>query len=266
MSELLEIIISAVDQATDVFQGRNDTVSTSADAIQTEFEQATAEVERLTEELAAIYMGDVEGDAEAVEAALAAAEAEAERLGQALDNVEQESEETKDSIDGMADLMSFQQISEWVTQLADAMWEVADKAGTVQDSWTRMGLAAEGAGIPVDQMKNSVSELSSETGRAGGNVREAFIAMSSAGVTELSAMESAFKGAAAQSFILGTDVDSLVNKFSGMAMKSSIAERTLKGTGITVDELGTVLGLQGATIDEVNAKWETMILMQEWLH
>ena len=41
-------------------------------------------------------------------------------------------------------------------------------------------------------------------------------------------------------------------------MKSSIAERTLKGTGVTVDELGQVLGIQGATIDDINEKWETM--------
>lgn len=258
MSELLEIIISAVDQATDVFQGIGDTVSSSADEIQSQFEQATSEVERLEEELAAIYMGDIEGDAEAVETALSEAQDEAERLAQAIDDIEKESDETKESIDGIADLMAFQQVSEWVGQLADKMWELADKAGTVQDSWTRMGLAAEGANIPVDQMKDSVSALSSETGRAGGSIRESFIAMSSAGVTELSAMESAFKGASAQSFILGTDVDSLVNKFSGMAMKSSIAERSLKGTGITVEELGDVLGIQGATIDDVNAKWETM--------
>ena len=265
MSELLEIIISAVDQASDVLDSitgsandMGDEITGSLEQTQAAFDNANAEVERLTEELAAIYMGDVEGDAEAVEAALAAAQDEAQRLAQAIDDVEKESDESKDALDSMADLASFQQIGEWVTQLADAMWQVADKAGTVQDSWTRLGLAAEGANIPVDQMKNSVSALSSETGRAGGSIRESFIAMSSAGVTELSAMESAFKGASAQSFILGTDVDNLVNKFSGMAMKSSIAERTLKGTGITVDELGSVLGIQGATIDDVNAKWETM--------
>ena len=247
-----------MDQASDVFQGIGDTVGSTADELQTQFEQATAEVEQLEQELAAIYMGDVEGDAEAVEAALASAEEEAQRLADAIDNVEQEGQETSDALEGMADLMAFQQVSEWVTQLADAMWQVADKAGTVQDSWTRLGLAAEGANIPVDQMKNSVSQLSSETGRAGGTIRESFIAMSSAGVTSMEAMQTAFKGASAQSFILGTDVESLVNKFSGMAMKSSIAERTLKGTGITVEELGSVLGIQGATIDDVNAKWETM--------
>ena len=89
MSELLEIIISAVDQASDVFQGIGDTVGSTADELQTQFEQATAEVEQLEQELAAIYMGDVEGDAEAVEAALASAEEEAHRLADAIYNVEQ---------------------------------------------------------------------------------------------------------------------------------------------------------------------------------
>lgn len=258
MSELLEIIISAVDQASDVFQGIGDTVGSSADEIQTQFEQATSEVERLTEELAAIYMGDVEGDAEAVEAALASAEAEAERLGQALNDVETEGEETKDSLDGMADLMAFQQISEWVGQLADKMWELADRAGQVQDSWARLGLAAEGANIPVDQMKESVSQLSGETGRAGGQIRESFIEMTGAGIESMDTMETLFKGASAQAFIHGTTVDALANKYTGMAMKSSIAERTLKGTGITVQDLGDALGMQGASLDEINAKWETL--------
>ena len=218
MEEIIDIILQAVDNASEVFTGVIDSATEMGDSIQ-------------------------EG---------------ADGAADSLDNVETEAEEAKESIDAMADLMAFQAISEYVNQLADAMWQLADKAGTVQDSWTRMGLAAEGAGIPIEQMKSSVSSLAEETGRAGGSIRESFISMSSAGVTELSAMEAVFKGASAQAFILGTDVESLTSKFSGMAMKSSIAERTLKGTGVTVEELGQVLGIQGATIDDVNAKWETM--------
>ena len=218
MEEIIDIILQAVDNASEVFTGVIDSATEMGDSIQ-------------------------EG---------------ADGAADSLDNVETEAEEAKESMDAMADLMAFQAISEYVNQLADAMWQLADKAGTVQDSWTRMGLAAEGAGIPIEQMKSSVSSLAEETGRAGGSIRESFISMSSAGVTELSAMEDVFKGASAQAFILGTDVESLTSKFAGMAMKSSIAERTLKGTGVTVEELGQVLGIQGATIDDVNAKWETM--------
>ena len=241
--EEIEIILRAIDDASNTFEA----VSSSAEDIGNSIDSITSS-----------GLDDVANSADNAGAGMSSADGDAQGLANSIDNIETEANESKEALDGMADLMAFQEISGWVNQAADAMWQLADKAGTVQDSWTRVGLAAEGAGIPVDNMKKSIGDLSAETGRAGGSVRESFIAMSSAGVTELSAMESAFKGASAQSFILGTDVDSLVNKFSGMAMKSSVAERTLKGTGITVEELGDALGIQGATIEDVNAKWETM--------
>jgi len=270
MADTMEIIISAVDSASEVFQsiiesaqGMGDTIQESLDGasfdeMSSALDNANAEVERLTDELAGIYMGDIEGDAEAVEAALAAAQEEAQRLSDALAEAGDNSQGMEDAVNGIESLMAFQAIGEYVTSLADAMWEVTDRAGNVQDSWDRLGLAAEGAGINVDDMKESVSSLSSETGRAGGTIREAFINMTSAGISDMGTMQTVFKGASAQAFILGTDVDALANKFAGMSMKSSIAERTLKGTGITVDELGDALGLHGATIDEINDKWETL--------
>ena len=274
MSELLEIILSAVDNASDVIDGIGNTAKDTADAIQDSFggdsfdtmtaslEEANSEVERLEEELAAIYMGDIEGDAEAVEAALAAAQEEAQRLSDALKEAGESGGGLEESVNGIESLMAFQEISGYVTQLADVMWQAADTAGTVQDSWTRMGLAAEGAGINVDSMKGAVSDLSAETGRAGGSIRESFIAMTSAGITDMETMQTVFKGASAQAFILGTDVDSLANKFSGMAMKSTLSERTLKGTGVTMEELAEAMGMTGATADEVKAKWSELDVNQ----
>ena len=218
MDEQIDIILSAIDDASDTFQSVADSATEMGDALQTGAEQGSS------------GLGDVEEGADTAGSAL----------------------------ESMANLQIFEQLSGYVTQVADTLWDLADRAGSVSDSWTRVGLAAEGAGINIDDMKDSVTNLASETGRAGGSVRESFIQMSGAGIENLSTMETLFKGASAQAFILGTDVDGLVNKFSGMAMKSSIAERTLKGTGITVEELGEVLGIQGATIDDVNAKWETM--------
>ena len=65
-------------------------------------------------------------------------------------------------------------------------------------------------------------------------------------------------GAGEQATLLGTDIDSMANKMSGLAMRSSVMERTLANTGITVEELGEALGIQGATIDDINDKWATM--------
>ena len=274
MSELLEIIIQAVDNASDAFESIKDSVQETDEAIQNSFDgsdfegmnaaldEANAEVERLTEELAGIYMGDIEGDAEAVEDALAAAQDEAAKLKDEIENTKDQTSETNSEMEGLEGILGGIAGMEVFTQLSDALMDMANKAGTVQDSWTRMGLAAEGAGIDVGSMKGAVTSLASETGRAGGQIRESFIAMTSAGISDMSTMQTLFKGASAQAFILGTDVETLANKFSGMAMKSSIAERTLKGTGITVNELGQALGMQGATIEEINAKWETLSVDQ----
>jgi phage-related protein len=50
----------------------------------------------------------------------------------------------------------------------------------------------------------------------------------------------------------------MADKMSGLAMRSSVMEKTLANTGITVEELGEALGIQGATIDDINEKWATL--------
>lgn len=245
--------------------------------LQSSFEEATAEVERLKEELQFAEEYGFTDEVVELEQQLSSAEAEAERLGEAIssvdggsiqsvadnvDQVEQEANESTDALENMNTAIATVAGAEIFNSVSDALMDMADKAGNYEDSITRMGLAAEGAGIDMDTMKSAVSTLSTETGRAGGSIRESFIQMTSAGITDMNTMQSLFKGASAQAFILGTDVDSLANKFSGMAMKSTLSERTLKGTGITMQELGEAMGMQGASIDEVKAKWSELDVNQ----
>ena len=82
MEEIIDIILQAVDNASEVFTGVIDSATEMGDSIQ-------------------------EG---------------ADGAADSLDNVETEAEEAKESIDAMADLMAFQAISEYVNQLADVMW------------------------------------------------------------------------------------------------------------------------------------------------
>ena len=84
MSELMEIIISAIDQASSVFDSISQSATESGTNLQTAFEEATMEVERLEQELADIEMGNIEGDFEAVSAQLQQAQAEADALEQEL--------------------------------------------------------------------------------------------------------------------------------------------------------------------------------------
>ena len=214
----LDIILSAVDNASDTFESVQSAAEGMGESVQEGAEQGT----------------------EGMEGMEAAAE-------EAVDPLEQ----ITTIIGGLAGAEIF-------SQLADTLWDFADKAGTFEDSLMRARLEAEGAGISVNDMTDTVSELGRVTGRAGGEIREAFITATARGITDLDSFKQMMIGAGAQATLLGTDIDSMANKMSGLAMRSSVMERTLANTGITVEELGNALGIQGATIDDINAKWETM--------
>ena len=182
----------------------------------------------------------------------------AESGSEGLDDMEASAEAAADPLEQIGTIIGGLAGAEIFSQLADTLWDFADKAGTFEDSLMRARLEAEGAGISVNDMTDTVSELGRVTGRAGGEIREAFITATARGITDLDSFKQMMIGAGAQATLLGTDIDSMANKMSGLAMRSSVMERTLANTGITVEELGEALGIQGATIDDINAKWETM--------
>ena len=214
----MDIILSAVDNASDTFESVQEAAENMGDSMQ-------------------------EG---------------AEQGADGMEQMEESAQEAVDPLEQISALVEGFVGAEVFTQLADALWDVADKAGTFEDSLMRARLEAEGAGIDVNEMTDAVSELSATTGRAGGEIRESFIKATARGITDLDSFKKMMTGAGAQATLFGTDIESMANKFSGLAMRSSVMEKTLASTGITVEELGEALGIQGATIDDVNAKWETM--------
>lgn len=281
MADAMEIIISAVDSASEVFQSIIESATNMASGITDAVGSAGSDFDTIAEN-AANFSDSVSNintstleelaselgmDTEEVERLISSAadlgtmSAGFNEVAAAADELEQEIQDDIDKMEELGsagDVMAAQTLMDFATGVSDSMSAMADKAGTVQDSWTRLGLAAEGAGINMDTMKSSVSSLADETGRAGGSIRESFITMTSAGITDMNTMQEVFRGASAQAFLLGTDVNSLADKFSGMAMKSTISEKTLKGTGVTMQELGEAMGMQGASIDEIKQKWSEL--------
>ena len=214
----MDIVLRAVDDASDTFEQVQEAAEGMGDTMQESAEQGTDGMEQMEES-----------------------------AQEAVDPLEQIST----IIGGLAGVEIF-------GQLADALWDVADKAGTFEDSLMRARLEAEGAGIDVNDMTDAVSELSSTTGRAGSEIRESFIKATARGITDLDSFKQMMEGAGAQATLLGTDINTMADKMSGLAMRSSVMERTLANTGITVEELGEALGIQGATIDDINEKWATL--------
>ena len=229
MSELLDIIISAVDEASDTFQS---IVSSAEDA-----------------------QDSLEGMSDSAETVPSDA---IQETADATHEVEEGASGAGGEIENISNILTAFAGAEIFNQMADALWDLADKAGTVQDSINRASLEAEGFGISADSMKSTVSELSSETGRAGGQIREAFIKATARGVTDLGSFKTMMEGASAQAFLLGTDVQTMGNKFSQMAMRSTLMERGLAETGITMKELADAMGMSGATADEVKDKWKEL--------
>ena len=279
MTDTMEIIISAVDSASEVFQSIISTVTDFGSNVSDVVNTAGAEFDGVAENVTEFQDAVANIDSTTVEAladTLGMSTEEVERLIETgaqlgsipfddatagaleLEDAVRDTGDAMDDLGSAGDVMAAQTFMDVANGIKDSMLEFTDAAGQYGDSMTRVGLAAEGAGISADDMKSAVSSLSDETGRAGSSIRESMISMTSAGITDMDAMQTVFKGASAQAFILGTDVDSLADKFSGMAMKSTLSERTLKGTGVTMQELGEAMGLHGATVDEVKDKWKEL--------
>lgn len=281
---MAEGVVDSISGAGDEFENINNTTTdfeTELIALQEEFANATSEVERLEEALDEAYLNgdDIEADIIADELAEATARAEelSERISSietgglvdasnAADDFETEVEEAGDALDGLnnsaGDVMVAQTFREMSQGIADTMWGMVDSAGAYNDSLTRATLEAENFGISGSEMKDVVNEISESTGRAGGQIREGFIKASARGVTELDSFKNMMTGAGAQAFLLGTDIQTMADKFSSMAQKDTLMTRALAETGVTMEELGTAMGMTGATADEVKDKWKELDVNQ----
>ena len=143
--------------------------------------------------------------------------------------------------------------------IANTMYSAASSAGSYNDSMTRLGVAMSGHVMTVNEVKNAyggmVSEMTSATGRSAGKVREAFIGMSTAGVTNTDTMKSAFKGISAAAFVAGTDVETAAQKFNQITLSGRANSRSLQGLKLSTQDLAKVMGVSA---DEVSDKFKEM--------
>ena len=281
MADNLELIISAIDNASSVFQDIISSVQTMADGVTGSISQTGSDFETITENVSGFQNAVENVDSSSLDelaTELGMSTDEVERLLEAgsqvgtlsagfneaaiaADELEQETEQASESVEQLGsagDVMVAQTFMDMASSMKDGMLEMADSAGTFQDSIMRASLEAEGAGIPIEQMTSTISGLSDATGRSAGQIRESFIKALARGVTDMGSFETMMKGAGAQATLLGTDIQTMGDKFSSMAQKDTLMARTLAETGITMQELGTAMGMTGATADEVKAKWKEL--------
>ena len=240
MADTMEIIISAIDSASSVFQDIISSAQGMAEGITGAVSQAGADFESIANNVSGFQdaVDNVDqSELESLAETLGMDTDEVERLLEAgsqigslsagfneaaiaADELEQETEQASESVEQLGsagDVMVAQTFMDMASSMKDGMLEMADSAGTFQDSIMRASLEAEGAGIPIEQMTSTISGLSDATG-----------------------------------------IQTMGDKFSSMAQKDTLMARTLAETGITMQELGTAMGMTGATADEVKAKWKEL--------
>lgn len=176
-------------------------------------------------------------------------------IGNLSDEMSSYRDNTEDANDSTTNLMDGLASAGIAAGLSGTFMGVANSAGVYSDSMMRATNAAEGAGISADQLQNSMNMLSEATGRSGSELREAFIIATARGITNLDSFNQMMIGAGAQATQFGVDIDTMANKFSNMAMRSNISTKLLAGTGITMEELASVMGV---SVDEVSDKWKTL--------
>lgn len=243
--------------------------NSNVEALNEKFQEATAEVERLKEELEFAEEFGFLNDVEELQTQLAEAEAEAENLASALSDMDfssssQGASEVADNIKQASDNMDefgnktddanskMQETVESSSSLGEALVGVGSVVGldamvstgdNIQTSWNRLSLTFEGTGVSMDTLKQKTSELREETGRSGGEIRDYFNQMGIAGVTNTETLTSSFKALAGASYQTGKPIQTLQNGLQTMTLTGTASSKMLKNLGLSTEDLANAMGV-----------------------
>lgn len=269
MEEELEIILRAIDEASNVFssitgsaEDMSDTISDSVDNASGSFEDLSGSAEDVAGSIDDVSASSDDASGSLEDAASSAEDVASgvsgvdptplDELGNSASNANDSLQETANNIDAIVSAGFQMEVFESISQ---GLWDCAEAAGNYSDSVNRATLEAEGFGISAEQMSSVISEISDATGRAGGQIRESFIKAVARGITDMDSFKAMMEGAGAQAYLFGTDINSMADSFSKLAQRSTLSERQLAATGITFEELAEAMNMTGATADEVKDKW-----------
>ena len=237
----------------------------TGEALQSAFEDATARVEELTEELAGIEMGDVEGDFDAVESELAEATEEAERLKEALEEINDTEVSPKVNSDDVDDLNNkAEETSSAMDSITTAavgigasagLEEMISTADRINTSWNQLDLTFRGTGVSMDTLKTKSTDLSNATGRSGGIIRDYFNQMGIAGVTNANLLSESFEALSGRSYQTGNSIESMETKIQTMVLTGNAGTKMLRGLGLSAEDLAASMGVSA---DQVSDAFKNM--------
>ena len=166
VNDLLSETKSEVEEVNDALSDVGSSAGDMGDELQTAFEEATAEVEELSETLAGIEMGEIDGDYDEVAEALSEATDRASELQSQLEAVNSTGVDgAKESVDELND--SLQQTGESAESVSNSMglidsavmMDMANQVGS-------LGASAEGMAQEMNTASISVGQLATNVGMA----------------------------------------------------------------------------------------------------
>lgn len=219
-----------------------DSAITDIESLQTEFEEATATVDELTQELANIELGVSDGDFDEVSLQLEEASQRADELGEALSNMDTAG--LNDASSGADELnSSLQNASGSAEELSNSMgliessmlMDMANQVGTLGDQ-------AENTALDLENTAISMSQLSTNTGIADGELRNmiSYISNETFPQSEAIAYANALNQMGVEASKLGDSATNMdrINDATGIGYSKVIQlTQGLRGLGVSADNL-----------------------------
>lgn len=132
---------------------------------------------------------------------------------------------------------------------------MVNMAGSVEDSWKRVELAFKGSGVTMDQLKESVSSLTEETGRSGASIRETFINLGVAGVDNIGILEDSVRALSVIAFITGRNMDQVASAMARAVMSPTLNMRVLQTQlRISSEDIKNA----GYSVDQLKESWKNL--------
>lgn len=166
-----ETDVNSLNDLNGLLDDTQNKANETGEALKTAFEEATNEVDRLTEELANIEMGESDADFDEISEQLEEATLKAETLGEVLNSIDGGGlDDAKDSASELGDELD--NAREKTDELTDSMGLIeSSMLMGVANEIGSMGDQAEGTAQSMDEVAISVGQLATNTGIAEPQMR-----------------------------------------------------------------------------------------------
>ena len=153
-----------------------------------------------------------------------------------------------------ADVTDFEALSSGLAGIGMSKFgmEAIETAGSISDSWNRLELTF---GSVTPQMKKSISETATATGRSGALTRGFFNQMGIAGIKNEKIISESMEAISGKAYQTGNDFGTLGGQIQKMVLTGKILKKSLASMGVSMGDLASAMG---TTEDEATDMFESL--------